>query len=103
MVAVQGAQKRAGHLTTLTGAVRLSLPTYIILPTSPPPLDPSLQAGQKINDLYEDFKDGTKLLLLLELLTGEKLRRERGKMRVHKLQNVQCALDFLQKDKQVML
>lgn len=58
------------------------------------------QAGQKINDLYEDFKDGTKLLLLLELLTETKLRRERGKMRVHKLQNVQYALDFLQKEKQ---
>ncbi len=60
-----------------------------------------MQAGQKINDLYEDFKDGTKLLLLLELLTGDKLRRERGSMRVHKLQNVQYALDFLQKEKQV--
>ena len=32
-----------------------------------------LQAGQKIEDLYEDFKDGSKLLLLLELLTDEKL------------------------------
>ena len=32
-----------------------------------------LQAGQKVENLYEDFKDGSKLLLLLELLTNEKL------------------------------
>ena len=31
------------------------------------------QAGQKIENLYEDLKDGSKLLLLLELLTNEKL------------------------------
>ncbi len=33
----------------------------------------SVQAGQKVKDLAEDFKDGTKLILLLELLTNEKL------------------------------
>ena len=32
-----------------------------------------MQAGQKVENLYEDFKDGSKLLLLLELLTNEKL------------------------------
>ena len=31
------------------------------------------QAGQKVENLYEDFKDGSKLLILLELLTNEKL------------------------------
>ena len=57
------------------------------------------QGGQKISDLYEDLKDGQKLILLLELLTGQKLRREKGKMRVHMLQNIQTALDFLQSKK----
>ena len=33
----------------------------------------SLQVGQKVNDLYEDLRDGSRLLMLIELLTGEKL------------------------------
>ena len=37
-----------------------------------------LQGGQRVTDIYEDFKDGTKLLLLLELLTGEKLVNSGG-------------------------
>ena len=32
-----------------------------------------LQAGHKVVDVYEEFRDGSKLLLLLELLTGNKL------------------------------
>ncbi|CAI8008649.1 Dystonin, partial [Geodia barretti] len=54
-----------------------------------------LKVGQKVNDLYEDLRDGSRLLMLIELLTGEKLRREKGKMRVHKLQNIQNVLDYL--------
>lgn len=38
-----------------------------------------MQAGQKVIDVYEDFKDGSKLLLLLELLTGDKLVSPRNK------------------------
>ena len=34
---------------------------------------PSLQVGQKVNDLYEDLRDGSRLLMLIELFTGEKL------------------------------
>ena len=36
-------------------------------------LSVALQAGQKVDNLYEDFRDGQKLLLLLELLTESKL------------------------------
>ncbi len=31
------------------------------------------QAGMKVTNVMEDFKDGTKLIVLLELLTGEKV------------------------------
>lgn len=31
-----------------------------------------LQVGLKINDLYEDFRDGAKLLSLLEVLNDNK-------------------------------
>ena len=31
-----------------------------------------LQVGLKVNDLYEDFRDGTKLLSLLEVLNDNK-------------------------------
>lgn len=62
-----------------------------------------LKAGQKVDDLYVDFRNGQKLLLLLELLTDVKLPREKGKMRFHQLQNVNNALDFLQKDRKIKL
>ncbi|XP_046858231.1 microtubule-actin cross-linking factor 1-like isoform X2 [Xenia sp. Carnegie-2017] len=48
-----------------------------------------------IEDMYEDFRDGINLLLLLEVLTDEKLPREKGSMRFHKLQNCQTAIKFL--------
>ena len=53
--------------------------------TLPSPLHPSTppslsQVGQKIDDLYQDFRDGNKLLLLLELLCNVKLvRRKEGR------------------------
>uniref|UniRef100_A0A671W9Z4 Actinin alpha 4 n=1 Tax=Sparus aurata TaxID=8175 RepID=A0A671W9Z4_SPAAU len=44
----------------------------------------------------EDFRDGLKLMLLLEVISGERLPKpERGKMRVHKINNVNKALDFI--------
>ncbi|XP_074030429.1 muscle-specific protein 300 kDa isoform X10 [Leptinotarsa decemlineata] len=51
----------------------------------------------KIEDLIEDLKDGTKLLALLEVLSGEKLPMERGRVlrRPHFLSNANTALQFL--------
>ncbi|KAI4904607.1 hypothetical protein NFI96_017295, partial [Prochilodus magdalenae] len=59
-------------------------------------------AQRHITDLYEDLRDGHNLISLLEVLSGETLPREKGRMRFHKLQNVQIALDFL-KHRQVKL
>ena len=42
---------------------------------------PSLQVGQKVNDLYEDLRDGSRLLMLIELFTGEKLVPNMGMRR----------------------
>ncbi|XP_056408834.1 plectin isoform X3 [Hyla sarda] len=53
------------------------------------------EAQRHVNDLYEDLRDGHNLISLLEVLSGETLPREKGRMRFHKLQNVQIALDFL--------
>ncbi|XP_045152909.1 plectin isoform X4 [Echinops telfairi] len=65
------------------------------------------EAQRHISDLYEDLRDGHNLLSLLEVLSGQSLPRERdtvrslrlprekGRMRFHKLQNVQIALDYL--------
>ncbi|PIK50379.1 putative plectin-like [Apostichopus japonicus] len=50
-------------------------------------------------DLFTDLRDGKVLLSLLEALSGERLRRERGKLRIHCLQNVRNALEFLQRKK----
>uniref|UniRef100_A0A3B4AV94 Calponin-homology (CH) domain-containing protein n=1 Tax=Periophthalmus magnuspinnatus TaxID=409849 RepID=A0A3B4AV94_9GOBI len=54
-----------------------------------------INAHRHVTDLYEDLRDGHNLISLLEVLSGETLPREKGRMRFHKLQNVQIALDFL--------
>ncbi|XP_039973197.1 plectin isoform X3 [Xiphias gladius] len=54
-----------------------------------------IKAQRHVTDLYEDLRDGHNLISLLEVLSGESLPREKGRMRFHKLQNVQIALDFL--------
>ncbi|GFT04870.1 hypothetical protein NPIL_588061 [Nephila pilipes] len=51
--------------------------------------------NRHVDDLFEDLRDGHNLISLLEVLSGELLPRERGRMRFHQLQNVQVALDFL--------
>ncbi|XP_056148223.1 dystonin [Lampris incognitus] len=61
-----------------------------------------LKVRKHINDLYEDLRDGHNLISLLEVLSGDKLPREKGRMRFHRLQNVQIALDYL-KRRQVKL
>ncbi|XP_075346493.1 plectin isoform X11 [Mycteria americana] len=72
------------------------------------------EAQRHVNDLYEDLRDGHNLISLLEVLSGDTLPRERdvirnlrlprekGRMRFHKLQNVQIALNYL-KHRQVKL
>ncbi|XP_066482563.1 LOW QUALITY PROTEIN: plectin [Tiliqua scincoides] len=61
-----------------------------------------VKAQRHVNDLYEDLRDGHNLISLLEVLSGDTLPREKGRMRFHKLQNVQIALDYL-KHRQVKL
>ncbi|XP_077586323.1 dystonin isoform X14 [Stigmatopora nigra] len=61
-----------------------------------------MKVRKHINDLYEDLRDGHNLISLLEVLSGDKLPREKGRMRFHRLQNVQIALDYL-KRRQVKL
>ncbi|CAH2328068.1 spectrin beta chain, erythrocytic isoform X1 [Pelobates cultripes] len=57
----------------------------------------------RISDLYLDLRDGRMLLKLLEVLSGEQLpRRTKGRMRIHCLENVDKALNFL-KEKRVHL
>ncbi|XP_070577516.1 alpha-actinin-like [Ptychodera flava] len=56
------------------------------------------KAGTQIENIEEDFQNGLKLMLLLEVISGERLPKpDRGKMRFHKIANVNKALDFIQK------
>ncbi|CCD68524.2 Calponin homology domain-containing protein [Caenorhabditis elegans] len=48
-----------------------------------------------IVDLFVDLRDGFALIALLEALTGERIQRENGYTRFHRIQNVQYCLDFL--------
>ena len=50
----------------------------------------------QINDLFVDLADGKYLMRLLEIISGEKLGKPNaGKMRVHKIENVNKCLAFL--------
>ena len=53
--------------------------------------------GVQIGEINEDFRDGLKLMLLLEVISGERFptRPERGKLRFHHISNVNKALDFI--------
>jgi hypothetical protein len=55
------------------------------------------KAGTQIEEINEDFRNGLKLMLLLEVISGEQLPKpDRGKMRFHKIANVNKALDYIQ-------
>lgn len=55
------------------------------------------KAGTQIENIEEDFRNGLKLMLLLEIISGEQLAKpDRGKMRIHKLSNVNKALTFIE-------
>ncbi|XP_025153925.1 dystrophin isoform X7 [Harpegnathos saltator] len=51
-----------------------------------------------ITDLFVDLRDGNRLLSLLEVLTSKTYKRERGRMRVHHLNNVNKALQILEQN-----
>ncbi|KAK4883333.1 hypothetical protein RN001_006652 [Aquatica leii] len=54
------------------------------------------KARMEVEDLFTDLADGKKLLKLLEIISGEKLAKpNNGKMRVHKIENVNKSLAFL--------
>jgi len=54
------------------------------------------KAGTGIDNIEDDFRNGLKLMLLLEVISGETLPKpDRGKMRFHKIANVNKALDFI--------
>jgi len=51
----------------------------------------------QIEALDEDFRDGLKLMLLLEVISGERLPKpEKGRLRFHLVSNVNKALDFIE-------
>ncbi|KAJ8266420.1 hypothetical protein GJAV_G00130220 [Gymnothorax javanicus] len=54
----------------------------------------------RIGDLYTDLRDGRMLIRLLEVLSSEQLPRPtKGRMRIHCLENVDKALQFLKEQK----
>ncbi|XP_058423092.1 spectrin beta chain, erythrocytic isoform X2 [Diceros bicornis minor] len=54
----------------------------------------------RITDLYKDLRDGRMLIRLLEVLSGETLPKPtKGKMRIHCLENVDKALQFLREQR----
>ncbi|XP_070620878.1 spectrin beta chain, non-erythrocytic 4 isoform X2 [Erythrolamprus reginae] len=58
------------------------------------------QASCRIGDLYTDLRDGYLLTKLLEVLSGEQLPKPtRGRMRIHSLENVDKALQFLKEQR----
>ena len=84
-----------------------------------------IRVESRVNELYQDLKDGRKLITLLEILSGEKIVSRRwyllfhsfyvlnklfsllflkgkpakGRMRIHMMENVEKALQFLKVQK----
>lgn len=49
-----------------------------------------------IDEINEDFRDGLKLMLLLEVISGDRLPKpEKGRLRFHLVSNVNKALNFI--------
>eukprot|EP01117_Protostelium_nocturnum_P015339 TRINITY_DN5939_c0_g1_i1.p1 TRINITY_DN5939_c0_g1~~TRINITY_DN5939_c0_g1_i1.p1 ORF type:complete len:581 (+),score=236.35 TRINITY_DN5939_c0_g1_i1:252-1994(+) len=60
--------------------------------------------GIKVNDIFQDFKDGTALIYLFEILSGKRLEEtlnqkyhQKPDKEIQKIENVSLALQFLQK------
>lgn len=55
------------------------------------------KASEQIEDITVDLRNGRNLMKLLEVISGEKLPKpEKGKMRFHKIANVNKSLDFIE-------
>ncbi|KAA0197033.1 Alpha actinin sarcomeric [Fasciolopsis buskii] len=55
------------------------------------------KVNEQIVSIENDFRNGLKLMRLLEVISGEHLPRpDRGKMRFHQIANVNKALDFIE-------
>ena len=51
----------------------------------------------EIENLFKDLEDGKRLIKLLEVISSEKLGKpNKGKLKVHKIENVNKALNFIQ-------
>ncbi|KAJ3610274.1 hypothetical protein NHX12_022367 [Muraenolepis orangiensis] len=58
------------------------------------------RVSSRITDLYLDLRDGRSLIKLLEVLSGERLPKPtKGRMRIHCLENVDKALQFLKEQR----
>ncbi|XP_065345561.1 spectrin beta chain, non-erythrocytic 1 isoform X4 [Cloeon dipterum] len=54
------------------------------------------KARMEVEELFTDLSDGKRLLKLLEIISGERLGKpNNGRMRVHKIENVNKSLAFL--------
>ena len=56
-----------------------------------------------VTDLFYDLRDGRVLLEVLEVVTGKKIPRERGSLRIHQISNVTTALKAIRDEQRVSL
>ncbi|XP_053396069.1 dystrophin-like isoform X7 [Mercenaria mercenaria] len=56
-----------------------------------------------LEELFTDLRDGTHLLSLIEVLSGSPQVREKGRMRVHHINNVNRVLEVLEKQYNIKL
>ena len=57
------------------------------------------KVGLHCNDLYKDLSDGVLLLKVLQIMSGESFTINRGKLRLHMVENVLRVIKFLQMKK----
>lgn len=85
MISDRSGERETLHRKTFTKWVNARLAQH----------DPPME----IKDVVIDFMDGKMLLNMMEVLCNTKLKKEKGNLRVHKLNNVEQAMKLLEKQK----
>ena len=56
----------------------------------------------EIEDLYKDLHDGQRLIKILENLSGRMIKTNNGRLKIHVMENVGVALNFIENNQVIL-